>query len=887
MSSTDGPDASGAWTRRAPELAQWAMKHVVNRTDAYGLYLPDGGSVTAKEALVIKALAVHYSGKKTIGLHAVGEDSMCRFAVWDVDNHGPPDEKLAAENFAKATALYRKLEEMGMYPLLEDSNGKGGFHVWVLFDRPRHARDVRAWATALAPEGWEVFPKQSGVAPEPGKGHFGNFIRLFGRHHKRPHWSRFCIAGEWYEGDDAIDLIVGWTPSDTDVIPELPDEPVVSAATTQVTVDPVAMIDALRQLQRLNPARADDYDNWLRVGMILYDIDSSAIMLAAWDAWSQQSSKYEPGECAGKWETFNGGAYAANNNGRRLGIGTLVQMANRDSGRETVDEPISGTEANLIPSAENLTNSPMLPPVPRARPPLRRPKITIDTEEHRVVLETVDALNQDPDLFQRGGMLVRVLRDDQVQDGIIRRQGAGTIRSLPQASLRERMTQFAVFVRLTSKGDDIVEVPTHPTQWLVAAVDARGQWSGIRHLAGISDAPILRPDGSLWQTPGYDSVTGVLYQPTTDFPIIPDDVDIDDAQAALEDLREVVCDFIFASDDHLAAWFAALLTPLARFAFDGPTPLFLIDANIRGAGKGLLVQVIGQIVLGYEMPVSSYAHDSEEMRKKITAVAIAGDRVVHLDNLEGNFGNDTLDRALTTTRWKDRILGKSEQVDLPLMPVWYGTGNNVSVAADTTRRIIHVRLDVLEEKPEERTGFRHPDLLGWVKENRPRLLAHALTILVAYCKAGRPKHDLTPFGSFEGWSQLVREAIVWAGLPDPCRTRTKLAEASDTTADALGQLIQAWATYDMNSAGIVASDMLSTLYRKDYQPSDEASVAMRAALECFVGCPPGKTPTPRQVGNKLRAYRRRVVGGRFLDSNPNEHHRNGAVWRLHATEATP
>ena len=58
---------------------------------------------------------------------------------------------------------------------------------------------------------------------------------------------------------------------------------------------------------------------------------------------------------------------------------------------------------------------------------------------------------------------------------------------------------------------------------------------------------------------------------------------------------------------------------------------------------------------------------------------------------------------------------------------------------------------------------------------------------------------------------------------------------------------------------------------------------VRAALENLVGCPPGKTPSPRQVGNKLRHFRRRVVGDLYLDSNPNEHHRNGAVWRLHST----
>jgi len=513
-----------------------------------------------------------------------------------------------------------------------------------------------------------------------------------------------------------------------------------------------------------------------------------------------------------------------------------------------------------------------------------KPTILIDTDEHRVATDTVAALTADPDLYQRGGMLVRVLRDQQPEDGIIRANGSATIAALPQACLRERMTKFAVFSKYVRQGDTVVEVAAHPTTWLVAAVDARGQWPGIRHLMAVSDSPIIRPDGSIWQTPGYDATTGVLYEPSEQFPTIPDVLTADDAWAAVGTLLEVVCDFRFESDDHRAAWLAALLTPLARFAFLGPSPLFLIDANVRGAGKGLLVQVIAWIVLGREMPVFSYAHESEEMRKKITSIAIAGDRLVLLDNLEGNFGNDALDRALTSTRWKDRILGKSELVDLPLMPAWYGTGNNVAVAADTTRRIIHVRLDVLEEHPEDRKDFQHPDLLDWVRRNRGRLLSAAITILAAYCRAGRPSQNLPSFGSFEGWSSIVRQAVVWAGLPDPCRTRTRLVEFSDTTSDAIGQLIRSWQAYDSGGNGLVASDLLATLYRRDFQPSDEASVAMRAAIENFVGCPPGKVPNARQVGNKLRAARRRVIGGFMLDTNPHEQHRNGAVWRVHAAE---
>ena len=44
-------------------------------------------------------------------------------------------------------------------------------------------------------------------------------------------------------------------------------------------------------------------------------------------------------------------------------------------------------------------------------------------------------------------------------------------------------------------------------------------------------------------------------------------------------LSDVVCDFPFKSDAHRSAWIASLLTPLARYAFTGPAPLFLMDAN--------------------------------------------------------------------------------------------------------------------------------------------------------------------------------------------------------------------------------------------------------------------------------------------------------------------
>src|SRR5262249_40103574 len=91
---------------------------------------------------------------------------------------------------------------------------------------------------------------------------------------------------------------------------------------------------------------------------------------------------------------------------------------------------------------------------------------------------------------------------------------------------------------------------------------------------------------------------------------------------------EVVGDFPFAGDCHRAAWLAALLTPLARFAFAGPSPLFLVDSNVRGAGKGRLLDCISRIVTGERFTIATYTGAEDELRKRITSLVLAGDRLV-------------------------------------------------------------------------------------------------------------------------------------------------------------------------------------------------------------------------------------------------------------------
>jgi hypothetical protein len=255
-------------------------------------------------------------------------------------------------------------------------------------------------------------------------------------------------------------------------------------------------------------------------------------------------------------------------------------------------------------------------------------------------------------------------------------------------------------------------------------------------------------------------------------------------------LKDVFCDFPFAEEHHKSAAIAATLTPGVRHIVP-LVPIFSINSNTAGSGKGLAVSVISLISTG-EMPALADNADDDELRKSLLAVAMEGNPITVFDNVEGAFGSPALDKAITAGRVAGRILGRTEWVDVEMRTTFFVTGNNIRYRRDMVRRLIPITLTPREQNPEERTGFKHQSLIGWVKGKHPELLAHAITIIKAYIDAGRPKQDLIPMGSFEEWSDLVRSAIVWLGGDDPCAGRDALRANADDGLDDLRELIAAW-----------------------------------------------------------------------------------------------
>lgn len=528
-------------------------------------------------------------------------------------------------------------------------------------------------------------------------------------------------------------------------------------------------------------------------------------------------------------------------------------------------------------------------------------RLVISPNEAACVEQIVELLERADGLYQRGGMLVRVMRDSGRRvRGLIRQPRAPRIEQLPQAQLRRLLTPIVDFhkVRIHANGEPFLDdegrpqtLRIHPPPWAVEQLGTLGDWPTVRNLEAVVESPILRPDGTVLQSPGYDDRTGVLFVPPEGvrYPEIKDSPTAAEVRRALDSLLDVVVDFPFKSPAHRSAWLAGLLTYFARFSFAGSAPLFLVDANVRGGGKGLLCEVVGHICMGREMDVSPYSQDDREQKNVILSIAMAGDLLVLIDNVDGPLGSGPLDAALTTTgNYSDRLLNTNQRPSVPLMAMFWVTGNNVQFrkGCDTARRAMHIRLESPEEHPEERSNYRHPDLVQYVKQRRHILAAAAVTLLRAYHVAGRPRHQLTNWGRFEAWSHIIRECVVWLGLPDPYETHKELVKAADTTSRLLEDLIEGWRSFceyhktSHVTVREVVEELQSDVEYKRQNSSHELRFPQlyNALLEL---CPTrdGRLETPHRVANALRRYRGRVVHGLCLDTL-NEKTEQGQLWTI-------
>jgi hypothetical protein len=416
------------------------------------------------------------------------------------------------------------------------------------------------------------------------------------------------------------------------------------------------------------------------------------------------------------------------------------------------------------------------------RPPLEQAK-----ECCRALL---DSNQNDPKVFLAGGK-VKQLRIDNGTG----RAAQSQVTKQEMRLILDRLTNW----RRMPKDDDsqrrYIATPSDICNHVLQLIE-----SELPQLFRICDAPFFDADGHLVADPGYHAGSRTYYAPPKNLSVTPPAMrpTAFEVTEAVKALQEPFQDFPFndgggkkGGKTSFAHVMAALLQPLVRQMISGPTPAYLIQKPSPGTGAGLLTDVISEIVFGVPAKIEVEKKDKEEWRKSITSSLLNGTAMIVFDNIHSEIRDASIAAAITSETWSDRLLGKSEKIEVPNTAMWFFTGNNVTFTPEIARRIVLVRLDTGLVDPTQERVFKNPDLKRWVRANRARLLTALLTIVQAWIAADRPlQPSRIRLPSFEDWSDVIGGILAHANIPGFLGDRETIKASISDEADDVQALIE-------------------------------------------------------------------------------------------------
>jgi len=488
------------------------------------------------------------------------------------------------------------------------------------------------------------------------------------------------------------------------------------------------------------------------------------------------------------------------------------------------------------------------------------------------------ALSESPEqnAFRYANQLARVYQADAPDDKNIKRP-AGTliVHHIEAALLQELACRAATHEKFDSRANSykVFDCPRRVAE----AFLARGHWPKIPILTGFIETPTISADGRIIDQPGYDFETG-LFSALLDTPGYkrpPAKPTKQEAQAAADRLLNLIETFPFVADADRAAMLAGLISCIQRRLLPS-APIFCITAPSAGTGKTLLAETLALVTTARRASVISLGPDDSEFEKRLTGVALAGDSLICVDNVERPVRGDLICQLASQQIVRLRPLGGSVMRSVPSNSSIVATGNNLSVIGDLKRRVVMIRLDAKLERPERRAFDR--DHLATVSERRGEIITDCLTIVAAYLAAGKPKIEgLHVFGGFEHWDSMVRRPLVWLGLADPLLTCEDLRE-QDPDLEGMRLLFNAWFE-NFGETPTRGSDVLAAALATRLHPGDGdyfVNPDLRDAIQIICA----EKLTSRRLGGWLRAHRDRIVDGFHLEHGGTDGHDKVVRWRL-------
>ena len=258
--------------------------------------------------------------------------------------------------------------------------------------------------------------------------------------------------------------------------------------------------------------------------------------------------------------------------------------------------------------------------------------------------------------------------------------------------------------------------------------------------------------------------------------------EIDEPDMPIEKAKEIITlilrEFPFQDNNDFVNAIGGLLTPFLRglyTSFNVRTPVFFYIANRERAGKDYLAGITGIVYEGIaleEPPISNDNNNKssheEELRKKLLSAFINGRKRLHFANNKGLINNSVFEQVTTSTKYSDRILGKTNIVTVDNEIEFSLSGNiGVSYTPDFYNRCRFVRL-MLDIEDANQRKFKNPNLHYWIFNNRNKILSALYSIVKNWYDNGMKKGTY-PFTSFPEWASICGGIMENAKFGNPCK----------------------------------------------------------------------------------------------------------------------
>lgn len=316
-----------------------------------------------------------------------------------------------------------------------------------------------------------------------------------------------------------------------------------------------------------------------------------------------------------------------------------------------------------------------------------------------------------------------------------------------------------------------------------------GEYQHIPQLAGIARQPYFYGNFVFSSVEGYDPQSRMFGAfRAKDYPVTQTST-LEQARHALDELIALLIEFKFQSPRDRDAALAGIFTAVLRSSL--PTsPMFHVRAPQIASGKSYLCNLIAAFAGPGAPAVSAFPETQEECQKYLLSALLDAPAVVIFDNLTKDLlPHTSLCSALTEESIRGRILGLSKTAWVSTKTLFLSSGNNVGPVRDMTRRTIVIALDPQTELASARDFKLDP--LSMIRRNRSHYVSLVLTIVNAWLTAGQPLNSCRKLASYDRWSQMVRQPLMWLGVSDPAAVLYS-AQENDPEKQMLLRLLLAW-----------------------------------------------------------------------------------------------